>query len=560
MAAIDLASIMDAVNQQNGIVGDLASNAMSVYSKINNIGNAGVESFKQEADSAMVVTMADEQAKLRAQQNSRMAATKLGTNMDDQGELITQLSDQIRTSYDSANKALDTINQKESVGLFDDPLTYISNQLSIDGDYAAYDGNKKKYELATEMYNQINSLTQQSSITQNAIAENRTDASLAARAKQLSAVADRQTGELESKNLLTNLQGQEFISKLSGEQLDNLVKAKSMQNADEQLAISKANYTLSAKTAQIAFEERDLKLAEKKRTLEEEAAFVDTINTGRKAEGFSPITQADISNGIKLGGTMKDNITQWYTVGSGVVSSGNILYGSTPANANERLLQTRAPLAQQYKPIVDQLNSIRSQVIKEAVTAGTKPTKELIEAKVNEKFKALTTSQASRIRTGDDVNNLFYAPDMKSLSATEAVQKTQLYKDVLGPAIESSTLPVQTNPDLILAVARDNIRSGKITLNQASSDIATIFKQAVVTRDELRGFNRFGIIPPTGYNAELSYTGSGFLSTHSTVDLTDTKAVTLALSKQLSSNLDKGRTAAMFDKNLFPSYPPKASK
>jgi hypothetical protein len=533
---ISLSGIMDSVTNSVNDLGAQASAVTENYAKLGQLANGQVSNVMDLAALDVISTTASETGKLVAQQASRDAAAKLGADPTQQGELISQLSDTIRTEYTKSQAALDTIGKKESVGFFDNPLAFIGNALTIDQDYANYDTSSAKLKLATDTYSNINALAQTEAQTQNSIATLRTQATVAGEAKKVAMIAEAKVQEISKNNIATNLQGIEAVSRINSQQLDEVFKLKGVINADTQLELSKASYELSRRNTELAIEERDQRLKDKKQTAEEEANFMTTVNDGRSAQGLPTLEGSKIKTFLSLGGDMKENIGNWYTLGAQSQSGVKLTYGYGSVESVNSFIKAKAPIPEQYKPVSNLISGAIGSVLNgPAYVNLDKKNKGLVDSTINNLVSKEADRQAAIIKP-EDGTNIYQAPDLKSLGESKSVADTKLYSDVLAPAVSSGLVAIKTDPNVIVGAAMAAIEKGTLPLNTAAQDIATIFKQAALTNNQLRGYERFQVKDQRTYNASLTplYT-EGYLSSNTVVNLMDPKAVTMELTKILRS-------------------------
>lgn len=530
MPTLDISSILTAVNNQQYSSQTIADTIISDTNQVQEVGKAKIASITQQADAEIIKSSAEEAGKLRAQQNSRNAATAFGTNMDIASSVITALGSQMIDSFNSANAALDNIHSKQSVGFFDNPLEYISNQLDLPAAKKEYNYHAQKFNLAETALAELNASTQSTVVTQNAIAEVKNAATLQASTDIIKAKSAQLSSEVTQQNLLYNIQGLKVIQDLNQQQVDLVFKAQGALVTQENLDISRAHLAETRRMHDLQLEERKERIDKNAADKAEIAELGDTINMGRQSLGLAPIPHGRAIQLMKMGGDTGNQIKYQYSIGAMQASVGKPIIAEEPAMAAKVVSETQAPLSPTMASVKKLLTTTYSEVMSGSFKKDldTKDTIKVLGV-TNKVLKGRIDAMAANIKFGDN-NNIYAAPDLVSVSKRKSVQESVLYQKVLQPAIEAGNLN-ESNPDLLLALATNAAKKGIISFPDAVQGIANYYKEATIMNNVNKDYTRVGITPQTTYITEIQ-DPTGFTTKY---DLSDPTKVSNLISKKLTA-------------------------
>ena len=529
---MDLAALLAGVQQQNTQIDSLIPQIVQSYGEISAAGEDKANAARTVGNANVIIDSTKAAGELRAQQNARRAASSLGSNMDDVAEIMTSLGNQIKSSYVEANNALDVIHSKESVGFFDNPLEYIVNQLTLGTDYEAYNYHAQKYNVAEKTMADLTALTDSTVKAQNAIAETKTAATVQATADLAAANATAASAKIRQENMLYNVQGLESVQRLNQQQLNNLHMAQTAIVQSEHLEIAKQSLVENRKMHELALEERAQKLEERRANKEEVDQVGATINKGRAALGLPEIPVGKAMQMMKMGGDLGEQIKRQYTTGAMSDALGRPMIAETPATAARTIIASQAPLSPTMSTVKKLLTTVYSDAATGKLDKKIDPKNiEQVTTAANTKIVQMAAAMETVIKSGDE-NNIYKAPDLKSISGSKAIQDSVLYQKVLKPAIDAGGL-LKTDPDLILALATAAHKKGDITYNDAVTGVTQLFTVATKINNEAANYIGVGLKPQVTYNAEVQLPNS--MST--TVDLTNSTRVGNIISKKLAGNV-----------------------
>lgn len=529
--------ISDIISQVQGLSQgqtQLSNQAAEQYFTAGNLANQMADTLTQATDSrgeTPLSVQVAETAKMNAQKDSLDYATAVGTNLHDPSNIMVGLGQQFNqtmaqsaVAHTIAAEKAKTVQDKLSVNLFDDPLSYIFNQITVGDDInaanAASDTAKQLDDAGQALgsqINQLNTMTQQTAVTQNSIAQTRTAASIESQVAGTKANIDAQADQAKLNAIALNTKGIETVYQNTTQQQSTLFGIANLLNTEENQAMARERMAM----------ERDRwnwEKAQKDEAKVDDQATSDLINQGAAAYGFTNygMTPQKLRQVTKLGGPIKDQLSNFYQQGAMYQSNGTTVLGETPANAIIPVIQMKAPLNAGMAPVKSFLTGIAA-----GVQADPSVPQKLDDQKaaINQRATQSAVNMSKNIKTGD-ATNIYQAPNLNTLITSQAVASTPFAQKVLKP-LTANGQDVPTDPSQMISLAAAAIKSGTISYNDAVNGIDTLFKTAVNSNNQQRQYFSMGLSPQKNYNTKVD-SGFGF---DTAVDMTDKTQVSNVLSR-----------------------------
>lgn len=544
MAGIDLSSILedaDDVSDQADATADAVSGAASA---IGANGQALTKSYQVSsaraqatADATNVVSSTLNTGKAVAQAALRSFAASAGGGDDSNSiDLQATLAQNYLGATGQAAQALATITQKRSVSFFDDPLSWISNKLTINTDIDNYNDYSQQAEDAKNKIASINSLVDDRAVALNNQAATTSLAAAQAATTVSVNAAMEQKDNLDRQGIVANTQTAQELARLSYEQLqvksaafDTQAKYVQLQDSQAQLAIAQGNAEL----------ERERFALMKHKDEEQNAgnAYTATlINKGlqtmfptnpaawnvpqARLTAFLTKQTSDpiLSRALGVGEINKDQIDP--TTGQNQTGATRIL-ATSPADALVAL-QYNPTLSPDTSGTVALLNQAKNLV--DTQRAGQVPPKpgtpevQEYNDKINQAAKSLLMASANH--TADPTSLYYLPPADKIVSMIPGLADSPLNKEVIQPmAAAGGDL---SNPAAVLqfALKASQQPGSDLSLNQTAADISTMYKTAQLANLSSKNVFNLGLVPKVSYMSKAPSLLAGKL------DYTDTKAVT----------------------------------
>lgn len=546
MGAVTLDELLQGVSLYKQGAEAATKQVVAALGTATDLSNANADTLQQKATDDSTVAAAKNAADFETQLSRVKAANALGTNLKSNTQIVTQLAADAQSAYERKASALNDIEAKKNISFLDHPIDYIVAQFTMEGDVARHNAANAQMQQAQDRLQAINTLTQQTVITQNAISEPLTAAAVEAATRSAAAEATIKARQSQIEGLMYGTKGVEFALNASKDTLAMAFQAKQAQNSDAQLDLSRQGLDLQKKE----FKERQYEFDQRRADRQEQQAVaqsvVDTINLGRKALLGTNATPMDDVTGkmvmatLKGKGTLSNELQKYYDAGEHTRITGSVSIGTTPAQAAETL-QT-VPV--QLNPTQGPIKNLLSQAAQDTSTAlknvdmpgkNSNPVfvgmdrkdKSTINAAFNGRAQQLLNEASKVVKPGDGDNPYQIGSINQLANSSPTIQALPVYQKVLAPMVKSGVL--LNDPKMILSAVGDAVANKTITHKEAL-ELTTIYHVGVSANLAMRNFTGFGLVPRNSYNAQVE-TNTGAFQNLEVIDMTQPDAVSRALMK-----------------------------
>ena len=480
-------------------------------------GTGAIDKEGNTVDSLRAVQL----AKLTAQSASLRVANAFGVDANAASDELARLANQYisdsaeaRSAQLAAIKANKVVEEKSAVSLFDDPIGFIYNQITLGDDInhandlaKEADAKAALAQTTAAQSQNINALTQQSAQTYNAIAQTVTvDSmnSLVAAAENTlkdQKLAAQQAALEQNTAALLKLQG------LSTDQMSLAFNAKSDARGDAQLAMQRESHA-----AQMAAykEESDARAAATKKARGQDAADAEAANriitilkTGSRVLKVADPTLSikdpkQLADIMKMDNEAGKKVRALYDAGLNTVMAGKPKIGITAADAIEAsaTFQQKVGTANQHGLLDLAFNNARAL----AAAQGIKDPSQ-VKALVNQQVEDLTKKM--RVIKPNDPKNIFSAPTLKNIFAA-IPNLTKLPGAAKIAELESKGLLSTQDPYSVAKFLAAAIQDKSLTYNQAKKLGESIYQGAVLTNNAAHNPDSIGLPVQTSYIVNVS--------------------------------------------------------
>lgn len=541
--AIDLSTLLGQTAAVNDAGAQATQEILGTYGQIKSANEDRITAVQKKAASDTIVMQQIELGQLTAQQNTREAATALGTNMDDLGQIVTTLGADMKNSYAKARAALQRVNELRSADFIGNPLGYFSAQFALPSAINAYNSAAEEFNLAYATNQGLQSATQSIATTQAAIAETKSAATIQAKADAIAAAAADASSAIKIENLKYNILGIQAVQEMTGAALERNFRAYNAIESAEGRALQRKQLELSEKSLQLSIDERTERLQQNKLAREEEAELAATVNMGRAAVNLPPLPQTKVLQLMKMGGDFGAQMRDFYSIGARTSSIGEPVIAPSPAEAGKTILQTKAPLVGSVKPVKELVTSAYG-LAKSGQLAQQNADFRLLDTKnepavldaANKVIQSQVSSMAKQIKPGD-ATNIYAGAPLPELINLRAMQEQPFVVKVLAPQVEAGM--IENDPSKVMAIALAAAQKNEITYKEAVAGVTALYKAAVAQNNETKQYSRFGIPRQTSYPARIVPPGFEQYGVpyKETFDLTNETDVGTFMNKALSTRL-----------------------
>lgn len=549
--SIDLSSVLEQTNQ-------FTSQAAKAANDLFNLSTEQAVASSEDSDLQRSIGLNNqviESAKLGAEfatQNAKIkGANALGTNIKDQGEVLTSLSTSILDLIKQKDVALQTIKAKQSVGLFDDPLQYIMNQVTLPDDIAKHNAINEDLNARETAVETLNKLSQSTNLTQSQLTESITQAGMEATSKNTAAAATLAANKSSRDALAYNAQGITAALNVSKEILGSEFNVINAQNAQTHIDIALQHLELSRQEFDFRKQEKAISDAARNKETDTDSYVMSKVNDGLTRMGMSPIPLGSPRAGsilalVKTNSPAGKLYAEAFQISQdSELAGGATILAPSPARAVELIntvpgIKLTGPQMAVKELLGNAVQIVATEAAKPGSTINLKDSGSR-NAAINFEATNILSKQAAKIIPGDQTN-VFNIPSLGTLiNASPEMQKLPVVAKVLAPAIAAGV--DVSDPDKAFSLVGAALNAKTITYPEAI-ELTSVYSRGVKVNMEARQLQSLGLnlIPrnstdPSIYSYNVPITAgdpkSG-LNSKAIVDLTKPDQVGRALNKWMA--------------------------
>lgn len=493
--ALDLSSLLSA-NQTAAASQDTLSSSVVDVGKTMAEATASTVRINNELSDAEKVIKEQANAVTKKQEAaSATAASNFFLNPDAVGYRAKELGQTIADAYDAKQRALETIQAKQSVSFLDNPLGFIAAQLSVDGDIEQYNVESRRQAAASQMMTDLEAGFQQASKGALASISTITDASANASVIKAGAAGALAAQQAIIQGGRDNLQ---HIQMIADTDLKKAAIAGSTFNADAQM-IQIQNEQERIRIARADFEMRKEQYTEKK--------TAQAIDTKLVQQGYFALTGNIMpDNLVKNISTFMDKkdpqYIKYYQAGRDTFMADPTGEHAVASNSafdaytylNDGTIKNLSPAMQ---AVADKL----AIEFKNYASPAVQNERKLVDKSKDALEKDFNAYIAKRMK---DNPQLFVTPlSIKDTAAmNSAVAESGVWKKVLEPL--AATGAKLDDPQFVLNQTMAALRAGKVTSAEVA-ELAPIYKISLDAATAAANLKYFGLTPQTTYNVNGKY-------------------------------------------------------
>lgn len=502
MAGFDLGSIIASAAQLSGTqaqqsqqIADLNNESANLASKAaDNISEAG--NLKAQSD------LVASQGQLATQKARVKAANSFGTNVNDVSDIITQLGAGMRQDAQDLIAAQNEVADIEANSdIISNPLGWFKDLLQGDAARAKRDALATSFDTKQKVAQGLNQQTQQTAITQNAITETLSQASI-----QQAADATRLLADAEANK-------QAIIGKQYGAQAIEALRQNGAQDFNRSVQVysqiqEDARYKEGAALRQEQFSALQ---EQRKRGKMEDKEYIDMtarVNAYRDSAGLPQVNETFIRRAALQPGELGDTIRSQEAQGMKLLGGAIKAFGETPADTINTLRRDTPNLPDSFAPAVSILQqgaqAAQAEISKQVMSPdGQMLKKDAAQQKqiLNDSIRQVAANAMSNIQTGK--GNPYEAPAISVvLAEPNGLADSNFGKVVLQTLV--ATNQNNPTPDMVLAMGIAAVDKGELTLNEVRDGVASFYQNATALNNATGGFLKLGVPTQDGYKTRIT--------------------------------------------------------
>lgn len=424
------------------------------------------------------------QDELLGKQASEQAAIRLrnagGVTADANDVLVRTLAENA-ARFEEAKALKAELDRKNSVDFFDNPLVYISNQLTVGDTVKKYNATVDQYNLNVDHIQALNASIQEGSATYAATKQTVTDAGVASAVRASEAMIRADVATMNAKTYLTNADAVKAVMEMNDQQVRNASAALSAVNQARSLEVQQAHLRLA--------QEESARQREKLGS-DNEALVAAFVEGYKSIHGVAPnITKAkELQNLDRLSPTVKDQISVY--VDHGVQIQYDLRapkqIGITPSEAMGVVETTKAPLTPSQQKVYQTLHKQARADLQELVATGgvkggrggtvkTAPPKTPEDQRfwIDQRVRELAALQQSEIKAKDG-SNIYSAPPLETVVVHKNVASLPATKVILRPLVAAGVKDI--TPQELVDKVSSAVKQKLVTPQQGVNLITAYYK------------------------------------------------------------------------------------
>lgn len=496
--AIDLLSQFNTLAQNlMGQSDQMKSNFTGIAAQKKAAGEALVDDVARgpidREGNTVISKQVEEAGKLETQNRKDEFWHSMHMDGDVSGRLSTQMADAFYANAQEAATLANDVKQRESIGLFDNPIAYLWNQIMLPDARNARDAAQSRADLAAKTLQTANAMLQQTALSEKEYSKTTNQAAIESKLDAAKASLDAQVQRAKIESLTSQAQDVKMIFDADQVKLNILGSVMQARNSEEHLALARA----AEGRAQAEFAER---MDAKKDKKVSEQNLVDWIKTGITETGGNAATfnPNNVLSYIKSGQPLPKELNDLAEIGfrkqtygvSGLSTDTSVAiqraqtFGITPPTATASVINQSSAAVEAWK---NAHPSAKPEELKKAF---------------NETVTATLKQHAALIKP-NDASNPYSAPSIVTMAEqSKEFRNSALYQNVLKPQIEVGKLDTN-DPSVITKLGLAALEQGKISLNELIGGTAVYYQQGVMAASLNNQLRRFGMKESTSYVADV---------------------------------------------------------
>lgn len=545
---VDISSVIDSVGSFGATASKAATNLFDLNLEDAVTFSEDADTQRQIGANNQIIESAKASAAFATQTARLKGATALGTDLTSQGEILTGLSESILDLMGKQAQASKVIASKRSVGLFDDPVQWVMNQLTIGDDLEKHAGITQQLKEAEDNMTALNQATQQTAATQNALTAPITEAAMKASSDNAAAAATLKANEASRAAIGANIKGITESLTVRKEVLNSQFQEITAKTTQEHTQIALRHLDLDLQKFDWQRDEKKILDASRSKETDLDNYLMDKVNDGLRRMGLSEIPQGSPRAGsivsmIKSKAPGAEMYVEALDVANRAeLTGGATILATTPADATRLLDKSYIHISPAQGPIASLLKQTSSELSNIAKTNPNFNPKDPVQVK--DTFNTIATklleTQNKKVVSGDP-DNIFNIPPIAAIiSASPEAQKLPVVQKVIAPIIAAGG--DLSDPSKVFSVVANAMGDGKISYPEAI-ELTSLYQRGVSLNINTRNLQSFGLnLNPKkagdpslfSYNAPIRDSGYS-----ETVDMTNPFTLGRALNRYLADKAVK---------------------
>lgn len=500
-----MASLLDIISEAQS---ENALQLGKIFGEKKAIAEDTIKVSEDAAPSSLAISAQASQGALQAQDNSIAARQAMGNDISDPNSLMAILVQDFRDNTLAAREQYQSIAEKKQVGLFDDPLQFLVNQVLLPDEINAYNATAQKADFAKTKIAELQSLTTATAQAQQATAQKLTASSVKDQLKVDSAAMAVQLNQLKMASLGYD---------------EAAIKATRQANTEMmQVEMHKLSMYYQAQNESRAAGQYNWLMNERKDQATADANEEAIINAGAAQLGLPSLTMEQIAKTTKFGSPQeKMAISAMRSQGLKLAQAKTLspdaptpTIGDSPGEAwliSELTGGLRDATHAQAKKFLDEISKDAAQRTIGSTKKGVDRLKEISETMdeilygpADPKTGKRNIRQGRMWRLASDVEtegNILKAMPLDQLVKLPSIQANPLFKSVFEPAVAAGV--TLSDPKTVMSLLDAAQQKEGFSDNMWAMSMAQFYSAATAANYAYKGLSKLGLPYHPSYVASV---------------------------------------------------------
>lgn len=507
MAGFDLGSIISSATELSSTQAQQASQIADLNNQSQVLSEQAAGNIREAGTLQAQAQLTELNGQLQTQQKRVQAANAFGTNVGDVSDIITQLGQEMRTTAVALTNAQDRVTKIEAGSdLLTNPLGWFDDLINGDAARAERDALAQKFDTTQKVAQGLNQQTQATVVTQNAITETLTAASIKQTADATKALADAEATKQDIQGKQFGAAGIEVMRQMGAQEFNRQLSVYGQiteeQRYQEGAAMRREQFA--------AMQEQ------RKRGKLEDKEYTDAtarVNEYRIKVGLPPVNETFVRRTLVQPGELGDDIRRQEQTGMRLMGGELSLFGTNAAQSFATIQKDQPKLPDSYAPAASILGegvkvataSIQQQALNPNSTIKKDPAEQT--RIINESVKEVGKNYQANIQPNK--GNPYEAPSVSVvMGEPNGLKDSKFGQTVLQTLV--STGQNNPDPDMLLASGLAAVQAGQLSISEVRDGISAFYQNAVAINNSTKGFVQLGVPVQSGYKTSVQAFKRGF--------------------------------------------------
>lgn len=439
---------------------------------------------------------------LQLQNRKQEFYAAVGMDANGQAKISNKLASEYNALMEQANNQMAGIVEKKQVGLFDNPIDYLINAITLPDEINAMKATQAAAQLKSTQLDTVNKLAQETAQTENMFKLTTSQAAVDSQLQGFQNDINAQAAQAKIQAINSNAHTVVTVMEAQGKQLQNIKSVVDMRNSQQYLAMAQE----ASRQAKVRFNEWVEDTSDKKMAEEQMLTY---YNEGAASAGRLPLDVPKFKL-LMASGLDKEATKAYIEAGFMRKSFGSNALGISPSGVAEFLGATKNSIPEKdtyAATIFKQASELNGKM--EQAGKLDKKNPQAVQGQFDENVKVISKELQTNIKYSDKENPYLIPPPAAWADKAPDVAASPLYQKVIAAQkIDTS------DPQRIFMAGKEAVLAGQITPREWVSGMQLYYDKGTEVNNAGRQFRKYAIPEATSHKVTIKVP-AGFAGTAS---------------------------------------------